>query len=83
VAAALCILTGVLSIFIIPVIDGVTSSVLGISIASKLVNGLVLSPPAGEFSSMSPVALAACRSHWDVPPFRLAALAHAGLLHHA
>jgi hydrogenase-4 component B len=59
VAAALCILTGVLSIFIIPVIDGVTSSVLGISIASKLVNGLVLSPPAGEFSSMSPVALAA------------------------
>ncbi len=59
IAAALCVLMGVLSVFIIPQIDGVTSSVLGVSIASKLVNGLVLSPPAGEFSSMSPLVIGA------------------------
>jgi hydrogenase-4 component B len=59
IAAALCVLMGVLSILIIPQIDGVTSSVLGVSISSKLVNGLVLSPPAGEFSSMSPLIIGA------------------------
>jgi hydrogenase-4 component B len=59
IAAVLCVLMGVLSIFIVPQIDGVTSSVLGVSIASKLVNGLVLSPPVGGFSSMSPLVIAA------------------------
>jgi len=58
-AAGLCVLTGVLSVLIIPVVDGVSASVLGVSIADKLVNGLVLSPPAGSFSSMSPLAIAA------------------------
>jgi hydrogenase-4 component B len=58
VVAALCVVTGVLSVFIIPAIDKVTASLLGISISSQLVHGLVLSPPAGEFSSMSPLALA-------------------------
>lgn len=59
IAAALCILTGVLSVLIIPAIDTVTSSVLGVSIADKLVNGVILSPPAGEFSSMSPLVIGA------------------------
>jgi hydrogenase-4 component B len=59
IAAGGSILLGVLSVFIVPVIDGVTSSVLGVSISSKLVNGLVLMPPAGEFSSMSPMVIAA------------------------
>lgn len=59
IAAGASVLLGVLSVLIVPVIDGVTSSVLGVSIASKLVNGLVLMPPAGEFSSMSPLVLAA------------------------
>lgn len=59
IAAGASVLLGVLSVLIVPVIDGVTSSVLGVSIASKLVNGLVLIPPAGEFSSMSPLVLAA------------------------
>jgi hydrogenase-4 component B len=58
-AAALCVLTGVLSFLIIPQVDKVSSSLLGVTIADKLVNGLVLSPPAGEFSSMSPVAICA------------------------
>ncbi len=57
IAAGLCVLTGVLSVLIVPEVDQVSSSVLGISIAGKLVNGLVLSPPAGEFSSMSPVTI--------------------------
>ena len=58
-AAALCVLTGVLSFLIVPQLDKVSSSVLGVSIADKLVNGLVLSPPGGEFSSMSPLAIGA------------------------
>lgn len=57
IAAGLCVLTGVLSVLIVPEIDGVTSSLLDVSIAGKLVNGLILSPPAGEFSSMSPLAI--------------------------
>lgn len=57
--AGLCILTGVLSVLIVPVVDGVSASVLGVSISAKLVNGLVLSPPAGAFSSMSPLVLTA------------------------
>jgi len=59
IAAALCVLMGLLSVFIVPWIDSVTSSVLGVSIASRLVNGLVLSPPVGEFSSMSPLVIGA------------------------
>jgi hydrogenase-4 component B len=59
IAAALCVLMGVLSILVVPQIDAVSSSVLGVSISSKLVNGLVLSPPAGQFSSMSPLAIGA------------------------
>ncbi len=59
IAAGASVLLGILSVFIVPVIDSVTSSVLGVSIASKLVNGLVLMPPAGEFSSMSPVIIGA------------------------
>lgn len=58
-AAALCVLTGVLSIYIVPVIDRVTSSVLGVSIASKMVYGLVMSPAVESFSSVSTVGLAA------------------------
>ena len=58
-AAGLCVLTGVLSFLIIPMVDQVSASVLGVSISSKLVNGLVLSPPAGDFSAMSPLILAA------------------------
>ncbi len=59
IAAGASVLLGVLSVFIIPVIDGVTSSVLGVSISSKLVNGLVLLPSTGEFSSMSPLVIGA------------------------
>jgi hydrogenase-4 component B len=59
IAAASSVMLGVLSVFIIPTLDTVTSSVLGVSIASKLVNGLVLVPQAGEFSSMSPLVIGA------------------------
>ncbi|HEY3423046.1 MAG TPA: hydrogenase 4 subunit B [Methanocellaceae archaeon] len=58
-AAALCVLGGVLSIFIVPLIDKVTTPVIGASVASKLVYGLVLSPTIRSFSSVSPLALAA------------------------
>jgi hydrogenase-4 component B len=59
IAAASSVLLGVLSVFIIPTIDSVSSSVLGVSISSKLVNGLVLMPSTGEFSSMSPMVIGA------------------------
>jgi hydrogenase-4 component B len=57
-AAAMCILAGVLSTFIIPVIDGVTAPLAGASIASKLAYGLVMSPTVRSFSSISPLAIA-------------------------
>lgn len=59
IAAGASVALGLLSVLIVPVIDDVTSSVLGVSISSKLVNGLVLTPPAGEFSSMSPLVIGA------------------------
>lgn len=62
IAAASSVLLGVLSVLIIPTLDTVTSSVLGVSISSKLVNGLVLVPQAGEFSSMSPLVIGALLS---------------------
>jgi hydrogenase-4 component B len=58
-AAVLCVLAGVLATFIVPVIDGVTAPVVGASIASRLVYGLVLSSAMQSFSSVSPLALAA------------------------
>jgi len=58
ILAALCVLTGVFSIFIIPVVDDVSASLLGVSISSKMIDGLVLSTPAGDFSAMSPLAIA-------------------------
>ncbi len=58
VTAAMCIGMGVLSVVILPVVDKVSASMLGISISSKLVDGLVLSPSTVAFSSMSPVAIA-------------------------
>ena len=59
IAAVLCVLGGVLSIFIVPLIDKVTTPVIGASVASKLVYGLVLSPTIQSFSSVSPLVLAA------------------------
>jgi len=57
-AAILCVLGGVLATFIVPFIDRATAPVIGVSIASKLVYGLVLSPVVHSFSSVSPLALA-------------------------
>ena len=59
IAAVLCVLGGVLSIFIVPLIDKVTAPIIGASVASKLVYGLVLSPTIQSFSSVSPLVLAA------------------------
>jgi hydrogenase-4 component B len=56
-AAAMCILAGVLATFIIPVIDGVTTPIAGASISSQLVYGLVMSPTVQGFSSISPLAI--------------------------
>ena len=58
VLAAMCILTGVLATFIIPMVDSVSASMLGASIASKMVNGLILTTPVGDFSYMSPLVVA-------------------------
>ena len=57
VLAALCLLTGILSTFIIPVVDSVTAPFVGTSIAGKLANGLVLETPVSSFSSMSPILI--------------------------
>lgn len=60
ILAILCVLTGLLSVFIIPVIDGVTAPVIGVSAASKIVYGfvIVLKPLEVVFSSVSPLAIA-------------------------
>jgi len=57
VLAALCLLTGLLSTFIIPVVDSVTAPFVGTSIAGRLANGLVLETPVSSFSSMSPILI--------------------------
>lgn len=57
-AALLCVLGGVLSTLIVPFIDRATAPVIGASIASKLVYGLVMSPAIQSFSSVSPLTLA-------------------------
>ena len=56
--AALCVLTGVMVTFIVPVVDDVSASLLGTSIASKMASGITLNIPGG-FSYISPLALAA------------------------
>ncbi|MFA5313104.1 MAG: hydrogenase 4 subunit B, partial [Methanomassiliicoccales archaeon] len=55
--AALCILLGVLSFWIIPYIDNVTESVLGVSIASTVVDGLSISPGSSDFATMAPLLI--------------------------
>ena len=57
VLAALCLLTGLLSTYIIPMVDSVTAPLVGTSIAGKLANGLVLETPVSSFSSMSPILI--------------------------
>ena len=57
VLAALCLLTGLLSTYIIPTIDSVTAPFVGTSIAGKLANGLVLATPVSSFSSVSPILI--------------------------
>jgi hydrogenase-4 component B len=57
VLAALCLLTGLLSTYIIQMVDSVTAPFVGTSIAGKLANGLVLETPVSSFSSMSPILI--------------------------
>ena len=59
VLAALCVLTGVLATLIVPVVDDVSASLLGTSIASRMVNGITLTTPDDGFSFMSPLAVVA------------------------
>jgi hydrogenase-4 component B len=56
--ASLCVLFGVLSSWLIPYIDDVTASVLGVGAAPTLVDGLVISPGSSEFSTMAPLLIA-------------------------
>ena len=58
IAAALCIVTGILSFAIIPYVDQVTTPLVGASAASSIVNGFVISPTNDQFSAMSPFVLA-------------------------
>lgn len=57
ILASLCVLTGVLATFIVRIVDKVSASVLGTSIASKVVGGITLSTPDGGFSHISPLAV--------------------------
>jgi hydrogenase-4 component B len=56
--ALLCVLTGVLAVFLIPYIDSASAVVTGVSVASKMDYGLVLKPVEGTFSSVSPAIIA-------------------------
>jgi hydrogenase-4 component B len=57
VLAFLCLMTGLLSTYIIPTVDSVIAPFAGASIADKLANGLVLETPVSSFSSMSPILI--------------------------
>ena len=57
VLAILCVLTGLLSAYIIPVVDSVTAPFAGTSIAGRLTNGIMLETPVSSVSSMSPVLI--------------------------
>ncbi|HEY3420522.1 MAG TPA: hydrogenase 4 subunit B [Methanomassiliicoccales archaeon] len=58
IVAFLCIATGVMSFAIIPYVDQVTTPLVGVSAASSIVNGFVISPTNDQFSTMSPFAVA-------------------------
>jgi hydrogenase-4 component B len=58
IMALVCLLAGALSILVIPQIDRVTETLLHVSVAGRMVNGLVLSTPSASFSSFSPYLLA-------------------------
>lgn len=57
ILALLCILTGLFSIVIVPAIDGVTTPIIGVSVASQMVDGIVMKPVSNSFSGMSPLAI--------------------------
>ena len=57
ILALLCILTGLFSIFIVPAIDSVTTPIIGVSVASQMVDGIVMKPVMTSFSGMSPLAI--------------------------
>lgn len=59
ILAILCVLTGLLSIFIVPLVDGVTAPVIGVSVASKMAYGIVMKPVVASFSGMSPLTIGA------------------------
>lgn len=52
--AILCVGLGIFSFWLIPYIDVVTTSILGVSTASSIVDGLVLSPGNSNFAQMAP-----------------------------
>jgi hydrogenase-4 component B len=56
--ALLCVLTGALSVFLIPYIDGASAVVTGVGVASKMDYGFILKPVVGTFSSVSPAIIA-------------------------
>jgi hydrogenase-4 component B len=58
ILAMLCLITGVLSAQIIPLVDQASAEMVGISIAGQLTDGLVLEVNGGEVSSVSPLLLA-------------------------
>jgi hydrogenase-4 component B len=59
ILAILCVLTGLMSAFIVPAIDAITSPVIGVSVASKMTYGIVMKPVVASFSSMSPLTIGA------------------------
>ena len=56
--AVLCVFFGVASSWFIPYIDDVTASVLGVSISSEVVDGLVISPGDSDLATMAPLIIA-------------------------
>ncbi len=56
--ALLCILTGIFSPFLIPIIDDASAVVSGVSVASQMDYGLIIKPVEGTFSSVSPIVIA-------------------------
>ncbi|OPY34449.1 MAG: F(420)H(2) dehydrogenase subunit L [Methanomassiliicoccales archaeon PtaU1.Bin124] len=56
--AIMCFVLGLASFAILPYIDNVSASVLGVSITSQLVDGIFVSPISSDFSTMAPLLIA-------------------------
>ena len=55
--AAICLLSGVLAVYLVPIFDDASSYLIGVDVADQIVNGWSLVPSGEGFSNLSPMVL--------------------------